>query len=67
MANANAYAAYQHMSNDTLMDIAAQSIRPDFNARNRAAYARIELKSRIFGGRVDDMDHDRAHALGLVK
>lgn len=54
------------LSSDSLMDIAAQAIRPDFNARLRANRARSILKARIRTGDVNDMDHARAEALGLI-
>lgn len=54
------------MSSRTLLDIAAQSIRPCSEARCRAAIAKAELRERIRRGDVDDMDHARAEALGLT-
>ena len=55
------------MSSPTLLDIAAQSIRPCSAARWRAAIAKAELRERIRRGDVDDMDHARADALGLIE
>jgi len=54
------------MSSPSLMDIAAQSIRPCSDARWRAGVAKRILAERICCGDVDDMDHDRAEALGLI-
>jgi len=48
------------MSSPSLMDIAAQSIRPCSDARWRAGVAKREFKARIRRGNVNDMDHERA-------
>jgi len=54
------------MSADRLMGMIERGCQADFNARNRAAYAKIEIKDRIARGAVNDMDHERAEALGLI-